>query len=115
MKTPSFPNKVQPLYGPLLFLFAIMFCSAIASADELYVKSFTSNPLDLSGAVNSRKDLNGNTCALLKIALPKESASVIFECNTIDTENDGSEIHVYMPTGTKIIFSITAQQLKLLG
>lgn len=94
-------TEVRAHFKTAIILMMIIISPLIAKADVLNVKSITHDPLDLTGAVRSKKDLNGNTCALLKIVLPKEASSVIFEGNTIDTENDGSEIHVYMPQGTK--------------
>lgn len=96
-------REVRTHFRSAIILMIIIISPLMAKADVLNVKSITHDPLDLTGAVKSKKDLNGNTCALLKIALPKEASDVIFEGNTIDTENDGSEIHVYMSSGTKYL------------
>lgn len=101
MKKNLLLKGVQPHLKSVLFLLAFLLCSSIASADVLNVKSLTHDPLDLTGAVNSKADLSENACALLKIVLPKEAANVIFEGNTIDIQNDGVEVYVYITQGSK--------------
>ncbi len=101
MKVNYHLKRVLPIFRPLLFFFAMLLCSSIASADELKVKSITSDPYDIDGAFYSRKDLNGNPCALLKIVLPKDVSNVIFEGSTIDIQNDGVEVYVYLTQGSK--------------
>ena len=103
MKAIHHLKSVQPLFRSVLFLLAFLLCSSIASADVLNVKSLTHDPLDLTGAVNSKADFSGNACALLKIVLPKEAANVIFEGNTIDIQNDGVEVYVYLTQGSKYL------------
>lgn len=75
----------------------------VCNADELHVKSLKNDPFDLSAAVNQIKGKDGKACALLKIVLPKEANNVIFEGNTIDIQNDGSEVLVYLSSGSKWI------------
>lgn len=101
MKTENHIKNIWSVLRPVLFLLAIMLCDATASADVLIVKNITHDALDTDAAFYPRKDLNGNACALLKIVLPKEANNVIFEGNTIDIENDGAEVFVYLPQGTK--------------
>ena len=96
-------KSVQPLYKSVLFLLTFLFCTSIASGDVLNVKSLSHDPLDLTGALNSKMDLSGNACALLKIVLPKEASNVIFEGNTIDIQNDGVEVYVYLTQGSKYL------------
>ncbi len=103
MKAPVLFTEVRTLFRSAIILLMIVTFPLMAKADVLNVKSIIHDALDLTGAVKSKQDLNGNPCALLKIALPKEASSVIFEGSTIDTENDGSEIHVYMTSGTKYL------------
>lgn len=103
MKAIHHLKSVQPLFKSVLFLLTFLFCTSIASADVLKVKSLLHDPLDLTGAVNSKTDLSGNACALLKIVLPKEAANVIFEGNTIDIQNDGVEVYVYLTQGSKYL------------
>lgn len=103
MKAIHYRKSGQPLFRSVLFLLAFLLCSSIACADVLNVKSLTHDPLDLTGAVNSKADLSGNACALLKIVLPKEAANVIFEGNTIDIQNDGVEVFVYLTQGSKYL------------
>lgn len=103
MKAINHLKSVQPLFRSVLFLLAFLLCSSIASADILNVKSLTHDPLDLTGAVNSKEDLSKNACALMKIVLPKEAANVIFEGNTIDIQNDGVEVYVYLTQGSKYL------------
>lgn len=103
MKTENHIKNIRSVLRPVLFLLAIMLCEAMASADVLKVKKIEHDPLDTDAAFNPRKDLNGNACALLKIVLPKEANNIIFEGNTIDIENDGVEVLVYLPQGTKYL------------
>lgn len=103
MKAIHYLKSVQPLFRSVLFLLAFLLCTSIANADVLNVKSLSHDPLDLTGAVNSKADLSGNACALLKIVLPKEAANVIFEGNTIDIQNDGVEVYVYLTQGSKYL------------
>ncbi|MDO5395464.1 MAG: tetratricopeptide repeat protein [Bacteroidales bacterium] len=56
--------------------------------------------MDLSGAVNGRKDLNGNPCALLVVLA--ESNGVKFSGNVIgDVEYKDYKYYVYMSAGSK--------------
>lgn len=103
MKQPRLLTAVQTFIRSAIFLMIIIIYPLMAKADVLEVKSISHDPLDLTGAVMSKVDFNGNLCALLKIALPKEASSTIFEGNIIDTQNDGSETHVYMTSGTKYL------------
>lgn len=103
MKANHHLKSVQPLCKSVLVLLTFLFCTSIASADVLKVKSLLHDPLDLTCAVNSKMDLSGNACALLKIVLPKEAANVIFEGNTIDIQNDGVEVYVYLTQGSKYL------------
>ena len=103
MKAIHHLKSVQPLFKSVLFLLTFLFCTSIANADVLKVKSLLHDPLDLTGAINSKTDLSGNACALLKIVLPKEAANVIFEGNTIDIQNDGVEVYVYLTQGSKYL------------
>lgn len=101
MKIENLKKTIWSVLRLVLFLLAIMLCEATASADVLIVKNITHDALDTDAAFYPKKDLNGNACALLKIVLPKEAKNVIFEGNTIDIENDGVEVLVYLPQGTK--------------
>lgn len=103
MKAIDYLKSVQPLIRPVLCILVLLFCSSQASADVLNVKSMTHDPMDLTGAVKSKIDLSGNACALLKIVLPKEATNVIFEGNTIDIQNDGVEVYVYLTQGSKYL------------
>ena len=93
-------KSVQPLFRSVLFLLAIILGTSFACADVLSVKSLTTNPFDVPKDV---KDFSGNSCALLKIVLPKEAANVSFEGNTIDIQNDGVEVYVYLTQGSKYL------------
>lgn len=100
MKAISHLKSVQAQFRAVLLIIATLICSSSASGDVLTVKSITHVPLELEAAINSKPDLNGKACALLKFVLPKEAANVIFEGDAIDIQNDGVEYKVYIPQHT---------------
>lgn len=70
-----------------------------ANAQSLEIKSLDYNPTDLSGSTMSRKDLNGNYCALVKIEAP--GLDLYFQGNIIgDVEKKASEYWCYLTEGT---------------
>ncbi len=81
----------------LLFLFIALTNSF---AQEIRVKSMELLSNDLTARVNSRQDLNGDYCALVKVQLPIEGLQ--FEGNVIGkTEYHTNEYFVYMTSGSK--------------
>ena len=70
------------------------------SAQDIEVKKFTLLEKDNSAVTCPRKDINGNTCGLVKVALKEAGAE--FEGSVMgDVEFTGNEYLVYMPNGSK--------------
>ena len=69
-------------------------------AQDIEVKKFGPLEKDQTAVTNPRKDINGNTCGLVKVALKEAGAE--FEGNVMgDVQFTGSEYLVYLPNGTK--------------
>ena len=72
----------------------------ICTAQDIHVKSLELLPMDLTARINSRKDINGETCALLKVQILLDD--VVFEGNVVgDVEHNVNEYNVYMTSGSK--------------
>lgn len=81
----------------VLLLFSISVCS-----QELHVKSFGIAESDLSAQIQSRKDLNGKNCALVKVGIGLQG--VQFEGNVVgQVVNNVGEYWVYMPQGSRML------------
>ena len=75
-------------------------CLATSFAQDIEVKKFESLEKDQTAVTSPRKDINGNTCGLVKVALKEAGAE--FEGNVMgDVQFTGSEYLVYLPNGTK--------------
>ena len=59
-----------------LFTLVFFFCAVFSSAQELKVKSFTHEEMDLEARIDGRTDLNGKQCALVKVVVRDD----IVEC-----------------------------------
>ena len=97
----------------ILLIFLIL-CSMVLplSAQELTVQSFRLNATDLDARVNPVFDLNGESCALVKVAIVGNSIS--FEGNISRMEKHRqSEYYVYMPAGSKRLKVISQGYLPL--
>lgn len=83
----------------LLYCIVLIF-SLGSFAQEFFVEKFTVVPTDLTASTYQRKDLNGNTCGLVKVQIPLQG--VKFEGNLIGSADfrDG-EYWVYLSPGTK--------------
>ena len=69
-------------------------------AQDIEVKKFESLEKDQTATLSPRKDINGVTCGLVKVALKEAGAE--FEGNVMgDVQFTGSEYLVYMPNGSK--------------
>jgi hypothetical protein len=69
-------------------------------AQDIEVKKFGPLEKDQTAVTSARKDINGNTCGLVKVALKEAGAE--FEGNVMgDVQFTGSEYLVYLPNGTK--------------
>lgn len=84
----------------LFSLFMLWMSVLCMQAQEIRVKSMELLSNDLTARVQSRQDLNGNICALVKVQLPIEGLQ--FEGNVIGkTEYHTNEYFVYMTSGSK--------------
>ncbi len=82
-------------------VFVLLSCTLVM-AQEITVKSFTPDPMDLTASTQRRNDVNGNACALIRVLLAKPGAT--FHGNVMgDTPYSQSEYHVYMTKGTKML------------
>lgn len=78
-----------------LFVFSV-------AAQKMKVESMALMPMDMSAAVNQRKDLNGKECALIKVSMTVSNAT--FGGSIIgDVQRDGSDYWVYVTPGTKML------------
>jgi hypothetical protein len=69
-------------------------------AQDIEVKKFGPLENDQTAVTSPRKDINGNTCGLVKVALKEAGAE--FEGSVMgDVQFNGSEYLVYLPNGTK--------------
>ena len=69
-------------------------------AQDIEVKKFELLEKDQTAALSPRKDINGVTCGLVKVALKETGAE--FEGNVMgDVQFTGKEYLVYMPNGSK--------------
>ena len=83
-----------------LFLLLLVLWLIPAHSQELTVKSFVANTSDLSASTHERKDLNGNSCALVKVQLATSGAQ--FSPNVMgNVEYKVNEYWVYLPTMNK--------------
>ena len=82
----------------LLLWLVLMFLST--NAQKLTVESFSVKTNDLSASTHERKDLNGNSCALVKVQLATPGA--LFSPNVVgNVEYKVNEYWVYLPTMNK--------------
>lgn len=100
------PNSVTkyPLNNFKTRLFITILLNIIISltsnAQYLRIKTFTPIPLDLSASTDSRKDNNGEYCALLKVIAPNINLEI--QGNVVgNLERKGSEYWCYVTNGTK--------------
>lgn len=76
------------------------FCLGTIYAQDIEVKKFEPLEKDQTAALSPRKDINGVTCGLVKVALKESGAE--FEGNVMgDVQFTGKEYLVYLPNGTK--------------
>ena len=73
----------------------------IAKAQTLTATSFELRPMDISARTAGVKDLNGQLCAMIRVALPVEGCK--FEGNILKSEFDVNEYLVYVSQGTKMM------------
>lgn len=84
----------------LISIFLLFMIVTVTFAQEIKVTSMEQLTNDLTARVNSRKDYNGEYCALIKVQLPVPGLQ--FEGNVIgNTEYHTNEYFVYMTSGSK--------------
>lgn len=87
---------MNKLYLCVLALFFIV----QIHAQDIEVKKFEPLEKDQTAVTSPRKDINGNACGLVKVALKEPGAE--FEGNVMgDVQFTGKEYLVYLPNGTK--------------
>lgn len=81
-------------------LVVLFFCIDSVFAQDIEVKKFEPLEKDQTAVSFPRKDINGNVCGLVKVALKEFGAE--FEGNVMgEVQFTGSEYLVYMPNGSK--------------
>lgn len=77
-----------------------LYCLTTGYAQDIEVKKFEPLQNDQTAVTSARKDLNGNTCGLVKVLLKEPGAE--FEGSVMgDVQFTGNEYLVYLPNGTK--------------
>lgn len=86
-----------------IFIFALSLILGLPTfAQQLEVTSFQKSTADLSAATNTRTDLNGKACGLIKVQAPIQGLS--FEGNIVgDVDFKGGEYWVYVSDNSKQI------------
>lgn len=84
---------------PFLSLLFCLLAVFPSGAQEIQVLSFEETPTDLRARTRERKDLNGDSCALIcvEVALPE----IHFDGRVVEQQNLGGEYLVYVTEGTK--------------
>ena len=78
----------------------LLLLSSYLYAQDIEVKRFEPLEKDQTAALNPRKDINGNACSLVRVALKEPGAE--FEGSVMgDVQFTGKEYLVYLPNGTK--------------
>ena len=86
----------RKLFAVILYLM----CVLGGFAQDIEVKKFEPLEKDQTAALSPRKDINGVTCGLVKVALKEPGAE--FEGNVMgDVQFTGNEYLVYLSNGTK--------------
>ena len=83
-----------------MFFLLLIMQPVFLFAQDIEVKKFEPLEKDQTAVSSPRKDINGNACSLVKVALKEPGAE--FEGNVMgDVQFTGSEYLVYMPNGSK--------------
>lgn len=86
----------------LIAIILLLLIVGRVEGQDLAVKYFTLVPSDLSVQIQSRKDLNGKNCALVKVGIGLQG--VQFEGNIMgEIANKVGEYWVYMPRGCRML------------
>ena len=86
----------------ILILLAFILSVTLVMGQELTVKNFALDPIDLTASTQRRNDLNGDACALIKVQLAKPGAT--FHGNVMgNTPYSQSVYMVYMTHGSKFL------------
>ena len=93
-------SKKMSILRPIVFFIILLLSIMDTNAQNLKVDEFIVKNADLTARTNSRKDLNGVECALVKVRMAASGAS--FSGNVMgDVKYTTSEYCVYMPQGSK--------------
>lgn len=85
--------KTILLFLPLFLVFNPLI------ADEFEVKSFKLVPEDLAAIKYSKKDINGNTCAIIKVFTDLDNLSFNTNIGIVDIKYKPGEYWIYVPPG----------------
>lgn len=86
-----------------IIIIGLSLCHLLATGQEIRVEEVREIANDLEARTHPRQDLNGENCALLKIAAPSLE-HLVFNGNIIgDTRYNAGVYYVYIPAGTKKI------------
>lgn len=88
------------IYRILLFIWTLI-SIWVADAQELHVKNFYLAEMDISAVKHPRFDLNGRSCALIKVGLGVQGAKFPGPEVVGDVKFDTGEYWVYVVDGTK--------------
>src|SRR6056297_3280686 len=76
--------------------------TTIALADEFVVKSFKADPADVSARVHSKKDVNGDYCAIIKVRTGLKNLN--FHSNQLSgLEQKTGEYWLYVSPGIRYL------------
>lgn len=93
-------SKAMKQMKRIEFILLLSLNAILAIGQDIDIKSFEIQAKDNTAATSPRKDLNGTTCGLVKIAL--NEPGMVFEGNVMgDVEFTGNEYLVYLTAGTK--------------
>lgn len=86
----------------LLLVLMFLITGNILLSQNIKIEKFYTDPFDISASTNTRKDLNGKNCALLKIQFVGNITDI--EGNVIGAPiKQSNEMWVYLSSGTRFI------------
>ena len=93
----------------LFLLSLLMLTTGFACAQQLTVKSFTADPLDISGSTQRRLAPSGKPCALIKVQMVDRLLKTEGDMNVGDMARRGATTWLYLPDGTYGVSLVTEQ------
>lgn len=84
-----------------LYIFSVLFfLFFVSEAQDIHVRKMEHDPMDLSARVNTRKDINNDFCALVKVEIPIDG--LVFDGNIVgEVKRNVNEYEVYMTAGSR--------------